>query len=61
MLTRIYFALWAAIILAFAVTFAAGALTPMAVVVFGFLAFGMCYMGMISVLPTAVHEWLVKH
>lgn len=61
MLTKVYFALWALIVLAAIGFFVTGNLTPMVEVVFGFIAFGMVFMGIISVLPTSVHETLVKH
>lgn len=61
MLTKIYFALWAVILLAALGFFATGNLTPVTLVVFGFVSFGMVFMGMMSVLPTAVHDSLVKH
>ena len=61
MLTKIYIALWVLVAAAFAVVFVAGKMTAEALVVFGFIAFGMVFMGMISVLPTAVHDSLVKH
>lgn len=61
MLTKVYFALWGLIVLAAIGFFVTGNLTPMVEVVFGFIVFGMVFMGIISVLPTSVHETLVKH
>lgn len=61
MLTKIYFALWTLIIAAAGVTYFAGMLTEPVVVAFGFLSFGMVFMGMMSVLPTAVHDSIMKH
>lgn len=61
MLTKVYFALWGLIVLAAIGFFVTGNLTPMVEVVFGFIAFGMVFMGIISVLPTSVHETLVKY
>ncbi len=61
MLTKIYFFLWAALIVTGMGTFATGNMTSFTAVVFGFIAFGMVFMGMMSVLPTAVHDELVKH
>ena len=61
MLTKVYFAFWALIVLAGIGFFVTGNLTPLVEVVFGFIAFGMVFMGIISVLPTSVHETLVKH
>lgn len=60
-LIKLYFALWVVIILTGLGTFATGNMTPAIAVIFGFIAFGMTFMGMMSVLPTAVHESLVKH
>lgn len=61
MLTKIYFVFWFLILVTLGVFFAIGACTELVMVVFGFVAFGMIFMGMISVLPTAVHEALIKH
>lgn len=61
MLTKLYFALWVIGILTVAVVFSIGAMTPIVAVTFGFLSFGMVFMGMISVLPTSVHDSIVKH
>lgn len=61
MLTKAYIFLWALFLLAAVGIFVTGNLTAMAVVVLGFVAFGMVFMGIISVLPTAVHETLIKH
>ncbi|HSI88089.1 MAG TPA: hypothetical protein VK918_03475 [Pyrinomonadaceae bacterium] len=61
MLTKIYLALWVLLVVAFAGVYIIGNMTAEALVVFGFVAFGMVFMGMISVLPTAVHDSLIKH
>lgn len=61
MLTKIYIALWAIIITSAVVLFLIGGLSELMVVAFGFICFGMVFMGMISVLPTAVHDSLIKH
>lgn len=61
MLTKLYFILWAMIAIAAIVVLITGNMTATAVVAFGFVCFGMVFMGMMSVLPTAVHESLVKH
>jgi hypothetical protein len=37
-----------------AITYLSGNLTPVAGVVFGFIVFGMIFMGMMSVLPTGI-------
>lgn len=61
MLSKIYFSACAFVMLAAAVVLAVGKMTEMAWVVFGFIGFGMIFMGMISVLPSAVHDWIGKH
>jgi hypothetical protein len=54
-----YWMLWALIVAAAVVTFASGSFTSMAAVVFGFMAFSMLFLGMISVLPVwATHPAL---
>lgn len=61
MMTKVYWALWALLILAAVAVFFAGYMTTGVLVVFGFIAFGMVFMGMMGVLPTSVHDTLVKH
>ncbi len=61
MLTKIYIALWLVIAFAALGFVVTGNMTLMAAVVFGFVCFGMVFMGMMSVLPTAVHDSLVRH
>ena len=61
MLTKLYVGLWALFALAMIAVFAMGSMSDAAIVVFGFLGFGMVFMGMISVLPSSVHEWARKH
>ena len=57
MLTKIYTGSWTVTLAAFVLLFATGNLTMLALVVFGFIAFGLTFMGMISVLPsTVVHS-----
>ena len=51
MLVKLYWTLWILTAAAALITFAAGGFTMMSWVVFGFLAFGLTFMGMISVLP----------
>jgi hypothetical protein len=51
MLVKGYYSLWVLSAVAAALMFATGNLTMLAVVVFGFIAFGLTFMGMISVLP----------
>ena len=56
MLTKIYTGLWAIFLLAAAIIFVTGNFTMFVGVVFGFVAFGMVFMGMMGVLPaTVVH------
>ncbi|MDM7922076.1 MAG: hypothetical protein QUS14_07225 [Pyrinomonadaceae bacterium] len=61
MLTKIYIVLWFLIAAAAATLYVTGSMTEMVVVLFGFICFGMVFMGMLSVLPTAVHDSLTKH
>lgn len=61
MLTKIYIALWLVIAAAALGVYVTGNMSVMAVVAFGFVCFGMVFMGMMSVLPTAVHDSLVRH
>ncbi|HBE83720.1 MAG: hypothetical protein JNK51_02420 [Blastocatellia bacterium] len=61
MLTKIYIALWAIIVTSAVVMFLIGGLSELMIVAYGFICFGMVFMGMISVLPTAVHDSLIKH
>lgn len=60
-MTKIYIALWALYLLVVGAFYVTGNATPMAVVVFGFICFGMVFMGIMGVLPTAVHDSHVKH
>ena len=61
MLTKLYVGLSALFALALIAVFAMGSMSDAAIVVFGFLGFGMVFMDMISVLPSSVHQWLGKH
>ncbi|MGD9563041.1 MAG: hypothetical protein AB7F88_09215 [Pyrinomonadaceae bacterium] len=54
MLVRIYWTLCAAFLLAALVLFLTGNLTMTVLVVFGFIGFGLVFMGMISVLPATI-------
>jgi hypothetical protein len=54
MLVRIYWSLWGLIGLAALVVFAIGNFAMFSAVVFGFIAFGMTFMGMMGVLPVVV-------
>lgn len=53
-MVKIYGMLWLAFFLFAAVLYAGGLLTLSAGVIFGFVAFGMVFMGMIGVLPALV-------
>lgn len=56
MLTKIYAGSWIIALAAFLLLFATGNMTMLALVVFGFIAFGLVFMGMMGVLPaTVVH------
>ena len=61
MMTKIYISLWALYLFVVGAFYITGNATPMAIVVFGFICFGMVFMGIMGVLPTAVHDTHVKH
>lgn len=54
MLVKIYWSLWALFFAAALILFAAGAMTSIVLVVLGFIAFGLTFMGMMGVLPSMV-------
>ena len=54
MLVRIYWSIWALFFVASVVLFAAGAMTSFVLVILGFIAFGLTFMGMMGVLPAMV-------
>lgn len=54
MLVKIYGMLWVIGIIVAALFFLTGNLTPVVAVVFGFITFGMVFMGMMNVLPSTV-------
>jgi Na+-transporting methylmalonyl-CoA/oxaloacetate decarboxylase gamma subunit len=54
MLVKIYGMLWVFGIVVAALFFLTGNLTPVVAVVFGFITFGMVFMGMMGVLPSTV-------
>jgi zinc transporter ZupT len=61
-MVRAYWTIWAIFAFVGAVVFASGNFTNLMAVVFGFIAFGMVFMGMISVLPSMVsHPASAKH
>jgi len=51
MLTKIYLYTWLVTAAAFVLLFLADGMTMNTIVIFGFIAFGMIFMGMIAVLP----------
>lgn len=62
MITKIYGSIWMLGLLAVAVCYFTGNLTPVMTVVFGFLSFGAIFLGMMNVLPeVAVHGSATKH
>ena len=61
MLTKVYISLWLVLAAFAAGVYVTGNMTPTMVVFLGLIAFGMVFMGMMSVLPTAVHDELLKH
>jgi hypothetical protein len=60
MLTKIYMYTWLAITAAFTAVLVSGSLTPLAIVVFGFVAFGMVFAGMMCVLPVEVSHSAIE-
>ena len=62
MFERIYFILWALVLLLAGTVYITGNLTIFTAVVFGFVFFGLTFMGMIGVLPNWVgHQVHPKH
>lgn len=61
MSVKLYFEMWAFGILAVAALYLAGLFTPVVAVTFGFLSFGAIFMGMMNVLPIALHVEHEKH
>lgn len=51
MLTKVYLYTWLVITAAFLLLYLAGNVTMNTIVIFGFIAFGMIFIGMIAVLP----------
>ena len=54
MLVKAYWMTWGVVAVAALVFFAAGSFTTLTGVVFGFIAFGLTFMGMMGVLPVMV-------
>lgn len=61
MMTKIYFLLWALYLIVMAAFYFTGNTTPTSIVVFGFISFGMVFMGIMGVLPTSIHDSHLKH
>lgn len=62
MLVKIYGLMWFLFLVSSGVLFLSGGFTSMSMVIFGFIFFGLTFMGMIAVLPTTVaHPPAVKH
>jgi hypothetical protein len=62
MIVKVYALIWVLGILAAGICYLTGNLGPMMTIVFGFLTFGMVFMGMISVLPiVSTHHSESKH
>lgn len=61
MMTKIYFSLWAIYLAVAGAIYFSGYATPRLIVAFGFISFGMVFMGIMGVLPSSVHESHVKH
>ena len=62
MIVKVYALIWALGILAAAIFYLTGNLGPIMTVVFGFLSFGVVFMGMLSVLPSlTTHHSESKH
>jgi len=62
MLERIYFSLWGIFALTVAAFYLTGSLTSGMIAVFGFIMFGLIFMGMIGVLPFwTTHHTAHKH
>lgn len=53
-MVKLYWSLWSAVAMIALGIYLSGNFSMFTVVVFGFIAFGMTFMGMISVLPTMV-------
>jgi hypothetical protein len=56
MSVKSFFSLWSVTALMAAVFYLSGNFTLLTGVVFGFVSFGLTFMGMMSVLPAAVHD-----
>jgi hypothetical protein len=54
MLVKTYWMTWLAVAAAAGIIFLGGGMTMFVLVVFGFIAFGLTFMGLISILPSTV-------
>ena len=54
MLVKIYWTIWLAVATVAAIIFVSGSMTLVAVVAFGFIAFGLTFMGLMGVLPATI-------
>jgi hypothetical protein len=54
MLTKVYTSIWLVVAFAAGVIFLTGNFTALSAVVFGFIIFGLVFMGMMSVLPASI-------
>lgn len=62
MMIKIYAAIWILGLVAAGLFYLTGNLGPIATIFFGFLTFGMVFMGMMGVLPSTVgHNANAKH
>ncbi|MEZ5344634.1 MAG: hypothetical protein R2681_03665 [Pyrinomonadaceae bacterium] len=59
MVEKLYLALWGIFFAAFALFFLTGFMTAAMVVGFGFVAFGMVFLGMIGILPHYVTHYKI--
>ena len=59
MLVRSYWTLCTATVLAAILLLVAGYFTPMVAIVFGFIGFGLTFMGMMGVLPSMISHPMV--
>jgi hypothetical protein len=56
MFAKLYFYAWLAILAIAGVFYVTGNMTTLAISVFGMIAFGMVFMGMMNVLPSVIHH-----
>lgn len=61
MMVKLYALVWLVGIVAVAATYLTGNMTPTVSVFFGFLSFGVIFMGIMGVLPSTVSEANHKH